>query len=74
MQRATILIPATKFVGVVAGGWPSLDLQTALQGAPFKLRLGGGVQLSQKLSPLPTKFVSCLGDQNTFSNPGNCTS
>ena len=23
------------------GGWPTLDLQTTLQGAPFKLRLGG---------------------------------
>jgi hypothetical protein len=49
------------------GGWPDPNLQTTLQGAPFKLRLGGDAQLSQNFSRLPTKLVPCLGDSNTFS-------
>jgi hypothetical protein len=32
------------------GGWPNLTLYSALQGAPLKLCLGGGVELSQNLA------------------------
>ena len=58
-------------LGKGLGGWPNLSLQTTLQGAPLKLRLGGDVQLSQNFSRLPTKLAPCLGDSNTFNNPGN---
>ncbi len=68
VQRSACAMPSR-------GGWPNLSLQTTLQGAPLKLRLGGDVQLSQTaFTSSATKLVLCRGDSNTFRNPDSCIS
>ena len=46
-------------ISLCQGDWPNLNLQTTLQGAPLKLRLGGDVQLSQNLSSSAAKLAPC---------------
>ena len=47
---------------LVEGGLARPSPVNTLRGVPLKLGLGGGVQLSRKLSPWTTKLVPCLGD------------
>ena len=40
MKSRTIFASGRAFVAIV-GGWPTLNMESTLEGAPFKLRLGG---------------------------------
>jgi hypothetical protein len=51
--------PAQKRVG--AGGLAQPNFLKYLQGAPLKLRLGGGVRLPESSLRWPTQLVRCLG-------------